>query len=171
MTAFAPGAGAGFYLPVSVAVPRRSGGTGRGMDSAPWSAPGPSAERSIAGSGRSVGTSRDRWLSVQLMDVRRANLEADSCAEGRQRLARQYPTEHCIVTRPTIALTGGTGFIGRYLLRTLSTSGYRVRVLLRRPTMLPSGSASATALGELGAAAMKRCETGSPGPSEHGCSA
>jgi len=52
------------------------------------------------------------------------------------------------VTRPTIALTGGTGFIGRYLLGALSTLGYRVRVLLRRPTMLPSGSASAV-IGDL----------------------
>jgi nucleoside-diphosphate-sugar epimerase len=47
------------------------------------------------------------------------------------------------MTRPTIALSGGTGFIGRHLLRALSVSGYRVRVLLRRPTMLPSESVSA----------------------------
>jgi nucleoside-diphosphate-sugar epimerase len=53
-----------------------------------------------------------------------------------------------MTTRPTIALTGGTGFIGRCLLRVLSASGYRVRVLLRRPTMLPSGSVSAV-IGDL----------------------
>src|SRR5438105_114054 len=42
-----------------------------------------------------------------------------------------------------IALTGGTGFIGRYLLRELSRRGYRLRVLLRRPSMLPPECASA----------------------------
>ena len=42
-----------------------------------------------------------------------------------------------------IALTGGTGFIGRYLLRALSQRGYRFRVLLRRPSMLPAECASA----------------------------
>ena len=42
-----------------------------------------------------------------------------------------------------IALTGGTGFIGRYLLRELSNRGYRFRVLLRRPAALPAECASA----------------------------
>lgn len=36
-----------------------------------------------------------------------------------------------------IALTGATGFIGSHLLRELTHLGYRVRVLLRRPTALP----------------------------------
>jgi nucleoside-diphosphate-sugar epimerase len=36
-----------------------------------------------------------------------------------------------------IALTGATGFVGRYLLRALSDAGYRVRVLLRTPIELP----------------------------------
>ncbi len=44
---------------------------------------------------------------------------------------------------PLIALTGGTGFIGRYLLRQLSKRGYRLRVLLRRPSVLPAECASA----------------------------
>jgi nucleoside-diphosphate-sugar epimerase len=47
------------------------------------------------------------------------------------------------MTQPLIALTGGTGFIGRYLLRGLSGRGYRLRVLLRRPSVLPSECASA----------------------------
>src|SRR6266567_6190241 len=47
------------------------------------------------------------------------------------------------MTKPLIALTGGTGFIGRYLLRQLSKRGYRLRVLLRRPTVLPAECASA----------------------------
>jgi nucleoside-diphosphate-sugar epimerase len=42
-----------------------------------------------------------------------------------------------------IALTGATGFIGRHLLTDLTARGYRVRVLLRRPTALPEGAASA----------------------------
>ncbi len=42
-----------------------------------------------------------------------------------------------------IALTGGTGFIGRYLVRELSRRGYRLRVLLRRPSALPAECASA----------------------------
>ncbi|MCJ2018084.1 NAD(P)H-binding protein [Methylobacterium sp. E-065] len=42
-----------------------------------------------------------------------------------------------------IALTGATGFIGRHLLADLTARGYRVRVLLRRPTALPEGAASA----------------------------
>lgn len=45
--------------------------------------------------------------------------------------------------RPLIALTGATGFIGRRLLEELPKQGFRVRVLLRRPTELPAGSASA----------------------------
>ncbi len=38
--------------------------------------------------------------------------------------------------RPTIALTGATGFVGRYLLEDLKRRGYCVRVLLRRPGAL-----------------------------------
>lgn len=44
---------------------------------------------------------------------------------------------------PLIALTGATGFIGRHLLRTLPQRGYRVRVLLRRPSEVPEGASSA----------------------------
>jgi len=42
-----------------------------------------------------------------------------------------------------LALTGATGFIGQYLLRQLPQRGYRMRVLLRRPTpiALPATSA------------------------------
>jgi nucleoside-diphosphate-sugar epimerase len=43
---------------------------------------------------------------------------------------------------PLVALTGATGFIGQHLLKALSRRGYRMRVLLRRPTMLPEGCAS-----------------------------
>src|ERR1700736_7092478 len=41
-----------------------------------------------------------------------------------------------------LALTGGTGFIGQHLLRELTRRGYQVRVLLRRPTMLPADCTS-----------------------------
>jgi UDP-glucose 4-epimerase len=44
---------------------------------------------------------------------------------------------------PLIALTGATGFIGRHLLTELPKRGYRVRVLLRRPSEVPAGAASA----------------------------
>ena len=50
--------------------------------------------------------------------------------------------------KPVIALTGATGFIGRHLLRELPKRGYRVRVLLRRPTEVPLESASAV-IGDL----------------------
>ncbi|MGV1015161.1 MAG: NAD-dependent epimerase/dehydratase family protein, partial [Methyloceanibacter sp.] len=43
---------------------------------------------------------------------------------------------------PLVALTGATGFIGQYLLKALARRGYRVRALLRRPTMMPEGCAS-----------------------------
>ena len=43
------------------------------------------------------------------------------------------------MTRPTVALTGATGFIGKYLLGELALRGYQVRVLLRSPTALPPG--------------------------------
>jgi nucleoside-diphosphate-sugar epimerase len=43
---------------------------------------------------------------------------------------------------PLVALTGATGFIGQHLVRGLSARGYRLRVLLRRPTMMPEGCAS-----------------------------
>ncbi|HUU66165.1 MAG TPA: NAD-dependent epimerase/dehydratase family protein [Methyloceanibacter sp.] len=44
--------------------------------------------------------------------------------------------------KPLVALTGATGFIGQHLLKALSARGYRLRVLLRRPTILPEGCAS-----------------------------
>src|SRR5205085_1143646 len=47
------------------------------------------------------------------------------------------------VPSPVVALTGATGFIGQYLLRQLPARGYRIRVLLRRPTELPVECASA----------------------------
>lgn len=50
--------------------------------------------------------------------------------------------------KPLLALTGATGFIGQYLLKELPKRGYRLRVLLRRPTMLPAGCASAV-IGDL----------------------
>src|SRR5262245_56286514 len=49
---------------------------------------------------------------------------------------------------PVIALTGATGFIGRYLLSELPNRGYRLRVLLRRPTTVQLDSASAV-IGDL----------------------
>ena len=52
------------------------------------------------------------------------------------------------VSKPLIALTGATGFIGQYLLRELSRRGYRLRVLLRRPSATPIQSASAV-IGDL----------------------
>ena len=50
--------------------------------------------------------------------------------------------------KPLVALTGATGFIGQYLLKELPKRGYRLRVLLRRPTTLPSDCASAV-IGDL----------------------
>jgi len=46
-------------------------------------------------------------------------------------------------SKPLVALTGATGFIGQYLLRELPKRGYRLRVLLRRPSTVPMESASA----------------------------
>ena len=50
--------------------------------------------------------------------------------------------------RPLVALTGATGFIGQYLLSELPKRGYRLRVLLRRPSTIPLESASAV-IGDL----------------------
>jgi UDP-glucose 4-epimerase len=47
-----------------------------------------------------------------------------------------------------LALTGSTGFIGRYLLRELPRRGHRLRVLLRRPATVPMEAASAV-IGDL----------------------
>ena len=47
-----------------------------------------------------------------------------------------------------LALTGATGFIGQHLLRELPKRGYRVRVLLRRPSSVPMPAASAV-IGDL----------------------
>jgi nucleoside-diphosphate-sugar epimerase len=52
------------------------------------------------------------------------------------------------MNQPVIALTGGTGFIGRHLLRELPRHGYRLRVLLRRPATAPIACASAV-IGDL----------------------
>lgn len=49
---------------------------------------------------------------------------------------------------PLVAITGATGFIGRHLLQRLPQRGCRLRVLLRRPTVLPAGCASAV-IGDL----------------------
>jgi UDP-glucose 4-epimerase len=48
-----------------------------------------------------------------------------------------------------IALTGATGFIGGYLLRELTRRGYRVRVLLRSPAVMPANCQNAV-IGDLG---------------------
>jgi nucleoside-diphosphate-sugar epimerase len=45
--------------------------------------------------------------------------------------------------KPLVALTGATGFIGQHLLRELPRRGYRLRVLLRRPSATPLDAASA----------------------------
>jgi nucleoside-diphosphate-sugar epimerase len=58
------------------------------------------------------------------------------------------PTTQKASGKPLVALTGATGFIGKYLLKELPKRGYRLRVLLRRPTMLPEGCASAV-IGDL----------------------
>jgi nucleoside-diphosphate-sugar epimerase len=47
-----------------------------------------------------------------------------------------------------LALTGATGFIGQHLLRELPKRGHRLRVLLRRPATMPTGTASAV-IGDL----------------------
>ena len=52
------------------------------------------------------------------------------------------------MTGPVVALTGATGFIGRHLLRELPKRGYRIRVLLRRPTALPP-EATGAVVGDL----------------------
>jgi len=49
---------------------------------------------------------------------------------------------------PLVALTGATGFIGQHLLRELPQHGFRLRVLLRRPSDVPIESASAV-IGDL----------------------
>jgi UDP-glucose 4-epimerase len=54
------------------------------------------------------------------------------------------------MTRPLIALTGATGFVGRFLVRDLTRRGYRVRALLRRPADLPPETQSAV-VGDLAA--------------------
>ena len=51
--------------------------------------------------------------------------------------------------KPLVALTGATGFIGQHLLRELPKRGYRLRVLLRRPSEVPLDCASAV-VGDLG---------------------
>src|SRR5262249_11811957 len=47
------------------------------------------------------------------------------------------------MNKPLVALTGGTGFSGQQLLRDLGQRGFRLRVLLRRPTNIPLDCASA----------------------------
>lgn len=42
-----------------------------------------------------------------------------------------------------LAITGATGFIGQYLVHELPKRGHRVRILLRRPALVPTWTASA----------------------------
>lgn len=59
-------------------------------------------------------------------------------SRGRMTGTRLQPSNRS----PLVALTGATGFIGQHILKGLSERGYRLRVLLRRPTMMPEGCAS-----------------------------
>src|SRR6266851_7420838 len=65
-------------------------------------------------------------------------MQTDPCLLYRPEAAVS-PASH----KPLIALTGATGFIGQHLLRELPKRGYRLRVLLRRPSVVPIESASA----------------------------
>jgi nucleoside-diphosphate-sugar epimerase len=63
--------------------------------------------------------------------------------DGASYEARAAVKSSVAANQPLIALTGATGFIGQYLLRELPKRGYRLRVLLRRPSVMPMQSASA----------------------------
>ena len=39
--------------------------------------------------------------------------------------------------RPTVAVTGATGFIGPHIVRRLRADGWQIRILTRRPTLDP----------------------------------
>src|SRR5216683_3165241 len=65
-------------------------------------------------------------------------MQTDPCLLYRPEAAVS-PASH----KPLVALTGATGFIGQCLLRELPKRGYRLRVLLRRPSVIPMESASA----------------------------
>jgi len=51
---------------------------------------------------------------------------------------------------PLVALTGGTGFLGRRLVAALERSGLRVRALARRPNAAWDGARPETVIGHLG---------------------
>jgi UDP-glucose 4-epimerase len=53
-----------------------------------------------------------------------------------------------MTSAPLIAITGATGFIGRYLVRELTARGYKVRILLRQPSSVPLDCSSAV-IGDL----------------------
>src|SRR6266852_8357525 len=65
-------------------------------------------------------------------------MQTDPCLLYRPEAAVS-PASH----KPLVALTGATGFIGQCLLRDLPKRGYRLRVLLRRPSVVPMECASA----------------------------
>ena len=83
---------------------------------------------------------------------------------GSAPLSRPSRRRSCRMSGPLIALTGATGFIGRYLVAELPKRGYRVRVLLRRPAEVPEGATGAV-IGDIAsphnmAAALARCGCG-----------
>ena len=53
-----------------------------------------------------------------------------------------------MASAPLIAITGATGFIGRYLVRELTARGYKIRILLRQPSSVPLDCSSAV-IGDL----------------------
>ena len=53
-----------------------------------------------------------------------------------------------MTSAPLIAITGATGFIGRYLVRELTARGCKVRILLRQPSSVPLDCSSAV-IGDL----------------------
>lgn len=70
-----------------------------------------------------------------------------------------------MTARGLIALTGGTGFVGRYIIRALTESGWRVRLLTRRPPAEPwPADRVETVTGDLaGAAALDALLAGADG--------
>ena len=80
--------------------------------------------------------SRPGWLIVSVGS-------SDEYVFHKDRNGSQNPEQPVPSSGTLIALTGATGFIGQHLLHELPKRGYRLRVLLRRPSIVPMASASA----------------------------
>src|SRR5262249_19790036 len=89
--------------------------------------------------GMEFQTSADQQICASISSSARLRPILPGTGHSREMEVSSTPSQK----QPLVALTGATGFIGQFLLRELPKRGYRLRVLLRRPSTVSLECASA----------------------------